>query len=79
MVPYHMAQYLANKITSILPISSATMDEVLIARRPHFSDADGGVLSYTYQQDNIVNQVFELLHLAPPVVHGQRRERLFWI
>lgn len=55
-----MGQYLANKITSILPISSATMDEVLIARRPHFSDADGGVLSYTYQQDNIVNQVFEL-------------------
>ena len=55
-----MGQYLANKITSILPISSATMDEVLIARSPHFSDPDGGVLGYTYQQDNIVNQVFEL-------------------
>ena len=39
----------------------ATMDEVLIGRRPHFSDQDGNVLSYTYQQDN--KTVFNIIHM----------------
>ena len=39
---------------------AATMDEVLIGRRPHFSDLDGGVLSYTYQQDN--KTVFNIIN-----------------